>query len=163
MSRITTLILAGTAFILLAGCANIDARREQRWAAFEPLRPDPEFRILPDRPLLKFEGARPQPAELPEVQSSEAPVIWEAKNLLKEGIRSSTSKFHAPTFEIYLKAEQPLVGELVAYALNSRMEEIGRARTEVNLHAGDAGLVKFTFPDELPETEVRVIVFDRAR
>ena len=53
MSRITTLILAGTAFILLAGCANIDARREQRWAAFEPLRPDPEFRILPDRPLLE--------------------------------------------------------------------------------------------------------------
>lgn len=85
MSRITTLILAGTAFILLAGCANIDARREQRWAAFEPLRPDPEFRILPDRPLLKFEGSRPQPAELPEVQSSEAPVIWEAKICLKRG------------------------------------------------------------------------------
>ena len=49
-------LLCAAAFlaVILAGCAGVDARREQRWAAFDPLRPDPEFRLLPDRPLLKF-------------------------------------------------------------------------------------------------------------
>lgn len=52
--KIHHLFIAASAAALLAGCAGADARRQQRWAAFEPLRPAPEFRLLPDRPLLKF-------------------------------------------------------------------------------------------------------------
>ncbi len=163
MSKIITMIMVGMAAAFLAGCANVDARREQRWAAFAPLRPDPAFRLLPDRPLLNFQKPQRAPEKLPEVKPSEAPVVWEARTLLEQGVRSTNSKFHPPLFEIYISTEQPLVGELTACALNSRMEEIGRARAEVNFHAGDAGFVKFTFPGELPGDEVRVIVFDRAK
>lgn len=57
--------------LFLSGCANSAARRDARRAAFEPLRPDPAYRLLPDRPLhLKSPAkAKSKPADadaLPE-------------------------------------------------------------------------------------------------
>ena len=80
-------LLCAAAFlaVILAGCAGVDARREQRWAAFDPLRPDPEFRLLPDRPLLKFSRSGNRSAAGERAEEA-APLVWKSAELDSRGL-----------------------------------------------------------------------------
>lgn len=147
---------------LLAGCAGVDARREQRWAAFDPLRPDPEFRLLPDRPLLKFSRSGTAGNAENEVAPATAPLVWKSTALDSHGLTAGTSRFHSATFELYMVAGDEFEGRLRARALNDRREEVGRAEAALALKADEADWVSFRFPGRFAPEEVKVIAVELA-
>ena len=157
-------IAAASAAALLAGCAGADARRQQRWAAFEPLRPAPEFRLLPDRPLLKFHrtaGTVPADSKLGEVYS-EPPHVWKSEKLDLRGIETTSSKFFPDHFALYVIPKTGFTGKLRVCALNAKMEEIGRASAPVDLQPGEAGWITFQFPESFGINEVKVLSLEIA-
>lgn len=136
--KIHHLFIAASAAALLAGCAGADARRQQRWAAFEPLRPAPEFRLLPDRPLLKFHraaGTVPADSKPGEVYS-EPPHVWKSEKLDLRGIETTSSKFFPDHFALYVIPKTGFTGKLRVCALNAKMEEIGRASAPSTFNPG---------------------------
>ena len=149
---------------LFAGCAGVDARREQRWAAFDPLRPDPEFRLLPDRPLLKFSrsrasGSTETEAETPAVK---APLVWKSTTLDSHGLVGGASRFHPAKFELYIISDAGFSGRLRARALNGRREEVGRSEVALERKPDEAGWVAFPFPERFAPGEVEVIAVELA-
>jgi hypothetical protein len=61
---------------------------------------------------------------------------------------------------VYLKAARPARARLVATALNSGGQEIGRATADVDFAADDAGYVTFGFPHEMDTQLVEKYVID---
>lgn len=55
---------------------------------------------------------------------------------------------------VYLIAQKPFAGQLLAKGLNAEGQEIGRATAEVTLAADDARYVIFTFPKEMDSQRV---------
>lgn len=150
--------------VLLAGCAGVDARREQRWAAFDPLRPDPQFRLLPDRPLLKFNRSDAADRDRSEEDSSmsAAPLVWKSTALDSRDLLWGASRFHPAGFELYVIAGEAFDGRLRARALNERREEVGRAEVSLVRKADEAGWVSFRFPGRFAPGEVKVIAVELA-
>ncbi len=152
--------LSGLIFYLF-GCSGVDARREQRWAAFEPLRPAPDFRLLPNRPLVKFDRDNSAPQEGADSKPGdfyvEPPSVWKSEKFDAFKIDAGGSKFFPGRFEQYLIFNTPYKGQLTVYALNAKMEEIGRASAAVDCKAGDAQWVVFSFPVKFSPNEVKVL------
>ncbi|MDR0932907.1 MAG: hypothetical protein LBM70_07820 [Victivallales bacterium] len=139
------------AAIILSGCAGVEARREQRRAAFEPLRPDPEFRLLPDQPhhLRNHRQSSVNSAidaKKTTVGAGALPVV-KSPEFESCGLESTSSKMAGNKFELYVIAKYGFAGKLRARALNAAQEEIGRAHSEVDIDADDATWVVFSFPD----------------
>lgn len=155
------LVVAGFAAVVLAGCAGVDARRVQRRAAFDPLRPDPEFRLLPDRPLHKFNRAGAEGAEKRDHAGS--PHVWKSGELDACGLESTASKFFPARFELYVIARAGFKGRLRVRALNAEREEIGRAHAAVDMEPDGAGWVVFDFPARLGDNEVKVVAVELAK
>ena len=156
-------LLCAAAFlaVILAGCAGVDARREQRWAAFDPLRPDPEFRLLPDRPLLKFSRSGNRSAAGERAEEA-APLVWKSAELDSRGLEGTASRFYREKFELYMIARTGFRGKLRARALNERREEVGRAVTTLERNPDEAGWVEFRFPERFALEEVKVIAVELA-
>lgn len=155
--------------LFLSGCANSAARRDARRAAFEPLRPDPAYRLLPDRPLyLKSPAkAKSKPADadvLPENPAQRIvtpPVIWLANDLAEAGFENTASRFHGQTVEVYFIAKKPFKGTLLAVGRNDKNQEITRVKVPVEFAAEDARFVTFELPGKLAPNELKLVVIDR--
>ena len=151
---------------LFAGCAGVDARREQRWAAFDPLRPDPEFRLLPDRPLLKFSRSRASGRTETETEAPavKAPLIWKSTALDSRGLVGGASRFHPAKFELYVivVSDAGFSGRLRARALNGKREEVGRSEVALERKPDEAGWITFQFPGRFAPGEVEVIAVELA-
>ncbi len=154
--------------LLLSGCANSAARRDARRAAFEPLRPDPAYRLLPDRPLHLRNPAkdRNRPAEnaLPENPAQRIvtpPAVWISNTLTEAGFENTASRFHGQTVEVYFIASAPFTGTLLATGRNDKNQEIARVRVPVEFAAEDARFVTFELPGKLAPNELKLVVIDR--
>ncbi len=147
--------------LFLSGCANMYDRREARWAAFEPLRPDPQYRLLPDKPILfrPDRSGRPDPVPVTEILR-EPPVIWTAHRLEKNGLNPGVTRFHDTTAEVYFTAALPFCGELVAKAVDSSGNEIGRVRVPAEFRKGDARFVAFAFSGNFTMNQIKVVSVD---
>lgn len=144
------------------GCAGVDARREQRWAAFDPLRPDPEFRLLPDRPLLKFGRSKSHERTGAEAPEMKAPLIWKSAALDSHDLTAGASRFHPAKFELYIISDAGFSGCIRARALNGQREEVGRSEVALERKPDEAGWVVFPFPERFAPGEVEVIAVELA-
>lgn len=63
-------------------------------------------------------------------------------------------------FSVYLVAQRPLKGKLIAKALNKEDQEIGRSLVDVEFVADDAKYVTFTFGKEMDSLLVAKYVVD---
>lgn len=155
--------------LFLSGCANSAARRDARRAAFEPLRPDPAYRLLPERPLhLKSPAkAKSKPADadvLPENPARRIvtpPAIRVADDLAEAGFENTVSRFHGQTVEVYFIAKKPFTGTLLAVGRNDQNQEIARVKVPVEFAAEDARFVTFELPGKLAPDEPKLVVIDR--
>lgn len=152
ISLILTLIT-----LSFCGCQNSENRREARWAAFDPLRPDPQFRLLPDRPRTLHNHTDKQSTAPQKTQLIEPPVIWVSHDLEKRGLQTTVSKIHNQTLEQYFIASTPYRGELLAIAKNKDFAEVSRVHVQVELQKAEAKYIEFKLPGNLAPDEIKLI------
>ncbi|MDD3885331.1 MAG: hypothetical protein PHI35_00485 [Victivallaceae bacterium] len=152
-----------------AGCSQADvqdamarseARREARVAAFDPLRPDPQYRLLPDRPR---RATLPRTAPDVPVKLVEPPAIWEDASVDAAGLKFTTSKINGNNFQIYMVASKPFSGKLRAIAKNASFSEIARATASAAFEPDDAGYVEFQMPNSMADDEIKLIILEVAK
>lgn len=83
--------------------------------------------------------------------------------LAEMGLTRTAAKkenLHENSIEVYVIAAQQIQGTLMAKALNAADQEIGRASTNIDFGADDAGYIKFDFPPQTDSQNVSRFVID---
>lgn len=172
-----SLLLAGVFLtsVLAAGCAGVNNRREARRGAFEPLRPEPQNRLIPNDPVKlptplrssaqekkdarqiaaaqaatkeasgPAQGQPPATAAMPATAATVS--IKLPADLAASGLTPGISRFNSRTLEVYFSADRRVTANFLAIARNAASQEIGRVAHMVELAPDQAGLQRWIFPE----------------
>ena len=75
-------------------------------------------------------------------------------------VTMTSSLVEGPKVDVYLISVDPVEGELLAKAMNSSGQEIGRAKQIISLMKDDAKLVSFTFDSKVDLTSATKFLID---